>query len=201
MRFPSETTCARLLTGRRNKVAVPKLDFSGLKHNKEFKDWYKYSIKLEKSIKALREKIKCLETDSEECNNKNTTLRKQNANLYSLNCKLVKNVKMLSRKIVEVKEKYNRRVKRARQFGVNALEMTMPKFETEFSEDYRQDTMDKEFDDFNSNDSYDMEKRGNSINTYKEFMQMNYSTDPAEIQNEKSKQAKENDYILEQSDY
>lgn len=189
------------MTGRRNKVAVPKLDFSGLKHNKEFKDWYKYSIKLEKSIKALREKIKCLETDSEECNNKNTTLRKQNANLYSLNCKLVKNVKMLSRKIVEVKEKYNRRVKRARQFGVNALEMTMPKFETEFSEDYRQDTMDKEFDDFNSNDSYDMEKRGNSINTYKEFMQMNYSTDPAEIQNEKSKQAKENDYILEQSDY
>jgi hypothetical protein len=43
--------------------SVPKLDFSGLKHNKEFKDWYKYSIMLEKSVKSLRSRIKVLEED------------------------------------------------------------------------------------------------------------------------------------------
>lgn len=68
-------------------MAVPKLDFSGLKHNKEFKDWYKYSTKLETSVKSLRARIKVLEDDIEECNSKNHKLRGQNSNLYMLNKK------------------------------------------------------------------------------------------------------------------
>ena len=140
------------------KVAVPKLDFSGLRHNKEFKDWYKYSIKLEKSIKALRIRIKTLETDMEEWNNKNSHLRKQNTNLYSLNAKLLNNIKALKKKNIDIKEKYNRRVKRARQIGVSALEMTMPRFDTDYTDMDRQDTLDKDFGDFDSNDSYDPDK-------------------------------------------
>lgn len=89
------------------KANVPKLDFSSLKHNKEFKDWYKYSIKLETSVKSLRARIKVLEDDLEDCNNKNQNLRKQNANLYSLNKKLMVNIKDLKQKIVDTKERYN----------------------------------------------------------------------------------------------
>lgn len=187
----------------KSKVQVPKLDFSGLKHNKEFKDWYKYSIKLEKSIRALRNKIKWLETDIDDWNNKNSNLRKQNSNLYSLNCKLVKNVKILKKKIIEVKEKYNRKVKRAQQMGINNLEMTMPRFETDLTYDYRQETAEKDFDDFNSNDSYDPEKRTSSINNYKEFIQMNGTmTDQNSNPDEKKFHHKEiSNYILEQNDY
>ena len=187
----------------KSKVKVPKLDFSGLKHNKEFKDWYKYSIKLEKSIRALRVKIKWLETDIEDWNSKNSNLRKQNSNLYALNWKLVKNIKMLKKKVVEVKEKYNRKVKRAQQMGINNLEMTLPRYETELTDDYRQETIDKDFDDFNSNDSYDPEKRSSSINNYKEFMQTNYSVGDQNSNTYEGKchQKDSSKYILEQNDY
>jgi hypothetical protein len=47
------------------KMKVPKLDFSVLKHNKEFKDWYSYSKMLERSIVALQQKIKNIESDSQ----------------------------------------------------------------------------------------------------------------------------------------
>lgn len=181
------------------KKNVPKLDFSGLKHNKEFKDWYKYSIKLEKSIKALRNKIKCLEDDMAECNSKNQNLRKQNSNLYTLNKKLVSNVKGLKKKIVEVKERYNKRVKKAQQFGVGALEMTIPRFETDITSDYRQDTLEnKDFDDFNSNDSYDPDRLAHGLRAYK--------TPGLDKQHSAGldadyKERAHTDYILEQNDY
>lgn len=59
----------------KKRSAVPKLDFSTLKHNREFKDWYKYSTKLETSVKSLRARIKVLEDDLEECNSKNQILK------------------------------------------------------------------------------------------------------------------------------
>lgn len=136
------------------KANVPKLDFSSLKHNKEFKDWYKYSIKLETSVKSLRARIKVLEDDLEDCNNKNQNLRKQNANLYSLNKKLMVNIKDLKQKIVDTKERYNWRVRRAQQYGVNELEMTLPRFETEGDNEYRQITDDVDFEDYRSTESY-----------------------------------------------
>ena len=54
----------------KKKKAVPKLDFSTLKHNKEFKDWYKYAIKLEKSIKDMRARMKTYEAEMDDCREK-----------------------------------------------------------------------------------------------------------------------------------
>jgi hypothetical protein len=150
------------------KMKVPKLDFSVLKHNKEFKDWYSYSKMLEKSIIALQQKIKNLESDSQSCTEKNLALRAQNANLYKLNKKLVVNIKMLKKKIVEVKEKYNKRVQKAQKFGINNLEMTLPRFETEHTYDYGGDSFEKDayIDDFNSQDSYGPEILTQDIRAY-----------------------------------
>lgn len=138
-----------------------------MKHNKEFKDWYKYSVKLEKCVKALREKIKKLELDMADCTQKNLTLRKQNANLYGLNKKLVLNIKSLKKKIVEIKERYNKKIKKAQKFGVDALEMTLPRFDTELTYDYARDSTEGYVDDFNSNDSYDPDKHKNDFRAYK----------------------------------
>jgi hypothetical protein len=113
-------------------------------------------------------------------------------------------VKVLKKKIVEVKEKYNRKVKRAQQMGINNLEMTLPRFETDLTYDYRQDTGDKDFDDFNSNDSYDPDKRTSSMNNYKEFMQQTHGSLADKNLNfeEKKHHHKEiSNYILEQNDY
>ena len=40
---------------------VPGLDFSNLKHVKEYKDWYAYAKKLEDALSLLRYRIKELE--------------------------------------------------------------------------------------------------------------------------------------------
>lgn len=182
----------------KKKSKVPKLDFSGLKHNKEFKDWYKYSITLEKSIRALREKIKNLEDDLAECNKKNQALHKQNSNLYTLNRKLVSSTKSLKKKIVEIKERYNKRVKKAQKFGINALEMTIPRFETEVTYDYAKDALGDEFDDFNSQESYDPDKARDAYSAYKtNYLSKQLSVESTEDRNERPK----TEYILEQSDY
>jgi hypothetical protein len=47
---------------------VPGLDFSHLKQVKDFKDWYSYSKKLEDAIRLLREKIREVENDNTEMN-------------------------------------------------------------------------------------------------------------------------------------
>lgn len=43
------------------KLGMPSLDLSGLKNNREYKDWYGYSQKLENAINLLREKNDSLE--------------------------------------------------------------------------------------------------------------------------------------------
>lgn len=115
---------------------VPQLDFSNLKNIREFKNWYKYSLILEENIKELQHKIKWIAEDMEEGNRKNSHLRKQNSNLYILNKKLVLTVKKLKKKIVEVKGKYNQRVRKAQKYGVDALETTISRFDTELTSDY-----------------------------------------------------------------
>jgi len=181
-----------------SQKAVPKLDFSTLKHNKEFKDWYKYAIKLEKSIKTLRSKIKTIEIDMDDCRHKNIQLRKQNTNLYILNKKLVSNTKLLKKKIIELKEKYNKRVKRAQKFGVDALEMTIPRFDTDVTYDYTKDDLAKDYiDDFNSNDSYDPDKLKNGVIAYKRFDKSKTVT----LDSNEGKDRLNTEYILEQNDY
>lgn len=180
-----------------SKKKVPKLDFSVLKQNKEFKDWYAYSKMLERSIKALRVKIKNHELDLASCTEKNLALRKQNANLYGLNKKLVHNTKMLKKKIVEIKERYNKRVTKAKRFGVNALEMTIPRFETEITYNYGGDGFDKEgyIDDFNSQDSYDQDKFKNEYRAYKDSSGMKMTITEEDLANSPNKK-----YILEQNE-
>lgn len=49
---------------------VPGLDFSNLKHVKEYKDWYAYAKKLEDAMSLLRQRIKDLEDENEELQDK-----------------------------------------------------------------------------------------------------------------------------------
>lgn len=49
---------------------MPKLNLGTLKNNEDFRDWYQYSLKLEESIKYLRQKIDQLEKHSEGLNKK-----------------------------------------------------------------------------------------------------------------------------------
>jgi len=45
---------------------VPGLDFSNLKHVKEYKDWYAYAKKLEDALSLLRQRIAQLESENED---------------------------------------------------------------------------------------------------------------------------------------
>lgn len=49
---------------------VPGLDFSNLKHVKDYKDWYAYAKKLEDALTLLRQRIAQLETENEELQDK-----------------------------------------------------------------------------------------------------------------------------------
>lgn len=49
---------------------VPGLDFSNLKHVKDYKDWYAYAKKLEDALTLLRQRIAQLETENEELEDK-----------------------------------------------------------------------------------------------------------------------------------
>ncbi len=49
---------------------VPGLDFSNLKHVKDYKDWYAYAKKLEDALTLLRQRIAQLETENEELKDK-----------------------------------------------------------------------------------------------------------------------------------
>lgn len=111
-----------------------------------------------------------MEDDLNTCNIKNQQFRKQNINLYQLNGKLVRNIKSLRKKIVEIKQKYNKRIEKARKFGVNALEMTLPRFDTELTDEERNECdILRGLDDYNSNDSYDQERPQNDkVRAYKD---------------------------------
>lgn len=102
--------------------------------------------------------------------NKNLQLRKQNSNLYGLNRKLVLTTKSLKKKIIELKERYNKKIKKAQKFGLDTLEMTIPRFDTEMTYDLSKEDIPKEYlDDFNSNDSYEEPKAKNQISAYKNY--------------------------------
>ena len=45
---------------------MPGLDFSNLKHVKEYKDWYAYAKKLEDALSLLRQRIAQLESENED---------------------------------------------------------------------------------------------------------------------------------------
>ena len=49
---------------------VPGLDFSNLKHVKDYKDWYVYAKKLEDALSLLRQRIKELEEENDELTSK-----------------------------------------------------------------------------------------------------------------------------------
>jgi len=42
-------------------MPVPKLNLQSIKHVKEYRDWYQYALKLEDSVKFLRQRIRQLE--------------------------------------------------------------------------------------------------------------------------------------------
>jgi hypothetical protein len=95
-------------------IVIPVLDFNKLKQVKAYKDWYGYSQKLEKSIRILRIRIKCLEDEQIEMNGKYNKVLVQNRNLYALNEKLNNTIKKL-----------NEKLKKAINWK-NQFEMTMP---------------------------------------------------------------------------
>ena len=51
-------------------LAMPKLNLGGLKQNVEYRDWYQYALKLEDSVKFLRQRVKSIEDDLENVNSK-----------------------------------------------------------------------------------------------------------------------------------
>ena len=50
--------------------AIPKLNLKGLKQNQEYRDWYQYALKLEDSVKFLRQRIQVLDDDLDSVNSK-----------------------------------------------------------------------------------------------------------------------------------
>jgi seryl-tRNA(Sec) selenium transferase len=90
-------------------------------------------------------------------------------NLYQLNGKLVRNIKSLRKKIIEIKEKYNKRIRKAQKFGINALEMTLPRFDTELTDEERNDgDILRAIEGYNSNDSYDQERPPSKVRAYRD---------------------------------
>jgi len=138
-----------------------------------------------------------LEDDLNVWNLKNEKARKQNVKLYSLNIKLVKNIKSLKTKIVEIKERYNKRVKKAQRYGVNALEMTLPRFDTELTEDYKTETIGREIDDYGSNDSCD----GNVDRDFRAYRDPTGDTIQITDNGSDYKQTTSTINVLEQNDY
>ena len=121
--------------------------------------------------------------------------------MFSLNKKLLFNIKELKQKIVEIKERYNRKVRRAKQYGVSELEMTMPRFETEGTDDYRQITDDMDFEDYRSNDSYGNTKGYDKTQLKVAHTMMNNDHSFSEAKDESIKERKSSTNILEIDDY
>jgi hypothetical protein len=63
---------------------IPSLDLSGTKRNTDYKDWYGYSQKLEKSVRILQGKNEQLMKDLNMQNNKLADLKEKNKNLYGI---------------------------------------------------------------------------------------------------------------------
>ena len=76
-------------TPQKPGAGVPKLNLKGLKQNQEYRDWYQYALKLEDSVKFLRQRIEVLEEDLESANSKYRQEKKANAETLEINQRLV----------------------------------------------------------------------------------------------------------------
>jgi hypothetical protein len=90
-------------------ASVPKLDFKRLKKVQEFKDWYAYACKLEDSVKFLRERVRNLEFDHDQLNEKYRKEVASRESLFAANDQLNKALRRANIKIAEIKEKYRQR--------------------------------------------------------------------------------------------
>ena len=97
-------------------LAMPKLNLGGLKQNVEYRDWYQYALKLEDSVKFLRQRIKSIEDDLENVNTKYRAEKKSKEETLAINQRLVAALNTAKSKIHEVKAKYRSKVKK---HGVN----------------------------------------------------------------------------------
>jgi hypothetical protein len=78
---------------------VPGLDFSNLKQNKDFKDWYSYAKKLEDAIKLLREKISMMEKENVDQEFKYQKLSSQFDLMTNMNVELGEKLSYYKKKI------------------------------------------------------------------------------------------------------
>ena len=85
---------------------MPKLNLGGLKQNVEYRDWYQYALKLEDSVKFLRQRISSIEADLESVNTKFRTEKQSKEETLKINQRLVAALNTAKSKIHEVKAKY-----------------------------------------------------------------------------------------------
>jgi len=76
---------------KRSKSPVPGLDFSNLKHVKDYKDWYAYAKKLEDAVTLLNQRIKLLEDENQELKDSLTALQTRLDALTTENKQLLSN--------------------------------------------------------------------------------------------------------------
>ena len=76
---------------KRSKSPVPGLDFSNLKHVKDYKDWYAYAKKLEDAVTLLNQRIKLLEDENQELKDAVSSLQTRMDALTTENKQLLSN--------------------------------------------------------------------------------------------------------------
>ena len=64
---------------------IPKLNLKGLKQNQEYRDWYQYALKLEDSVKFLRQRIQVLDDDLDSVNTKYRSEKKSKEETLQIN--------------------------------------------------------------------------------------------------------------------
>ena len=75
--------------GHAGGSAIPKLNLKNLKQNQEYRDWYQYALKLEDSVKFLRQRINVLEEDLNSVNAKYRSEKKSKEDTLQINQRLV----------------------------------------------------------------------------------------------------------------
>jgi len=66
----TKLSLAKVVVSASGDKNVPKLDLRGIKQTPDYRDWYQYSLKLEESVKFLRQRVKSLEDDTVGLNQK-----------------------------------------------------------------------------------------------------------------------------------
>ena len=93
-------------TPQKTGGGIPKLNLKGLKQNQEYRDWYQYALKLEDSVKFLRQRIEVLEEDLETANAKYRQEKKANTETLEINQRLVAALNTSKQRVHEIKAKY-----------------------------------------------------------------------------------------------